>query len=195
MSERNEADFVADGVSLSPDEGTPSSTESTPPDAMAHLERENLDLKDQFLRMRAEFDNFRRRVAKEKEEIHEYASMEAVRPLLAIADDFERALAVECADSGYAKGMELIYHRMGEALRKMGVEPLPAKGHPFDPNQHHAIDMVKTADAPDNTVLDVFQQGYTFKGKLIRPAVVKVAVAPGESVAPNEDVPVPGDGA
>ncbi len=182
MSERNETGFSADEVSASIEDSTTQmgaeARLSSDDDTIGRLERENLELKDQFLRLRAEFENFRRRVAKEKEDIQEYASMEAVRPLLAIVDDFERALSVECADSGYAKGMELIYQRMGEALRKIGVEPLESKGQPFDPNQHHAIDMVKTSDAPDNTVLDVFQQGYLFKGKLIRPAVVKVAVAP-----------------
>lgn len=153
--------------------------EPPPRDAeLGRLERENADLKDQFLRLRAEFENFRRRVGKEKEDLQEYASMEAVRPLLAIADDFERALRVECADSSYAKGMELIYQRMGEALRKIGVEQLDVVGQPFDPNVHHAIDMVKTADAPDNTVLEVFQAGYSLKGKLLRPAIVKVAVEP-----------------
>jgi molecular chaperone GrpE len=153
-------------------EGTPTQTE------VQRLEQENADLKDQFLRLRAEFENFRRRVVKEKEELHEYASMEAVRPLLAIADDFERALGVACADPEYAKGMQLIYQRLGDTFRKNGVEPMDCQGQPFDPNLHHAIEMVKTAEAPDNTILEVYQSGYMFKGKLLRPAVVKVAVSP-----------------
>jgi molecular chaperone GrpE len=142
------------------------------------LEAENADLRDQFLRLKAEFDNFRRRVAREKEEILDHASMESARSLLAIVDDFERALAVECADTDYAKGMELIHGRFVDALKKLGAERMEAEGLSFDPNLHHAIDMVKTADAPDQTVLQVFQAGYTFKGKLLRPAIVKVAVAP-----------------
>ncbi|MCW5963535.1 MAG: nucleotide exchange factor GrpE [Bryobacterales bacterium] len=184
MSELNDTSILADedtlnGEESSPDSGVGSGSSSAG-DHVDRLERENMELKDQFLRLRAEFENFRRRVAKEKEDIQDYASVEAVRPLLAIVDDFERALNVECADAGYAKGMELIYQRMGDALRKLGVEPLEVAGKPFDPNLHHAIDMVKTSDAPDNTVLDVFQQGYTFKGRLIRPAVVKVSVASDE---------------
>lgn len=186
MSERNETSFVADEVSADAGEGSDTpvreSAEVTggngAEERIAQLERENADLKDQFLRLRAEFDNFRRRVVKEKEDLQEYASMEAVRPLLAIVDDFQRALAVECADSSYSKGMELIYQRMGETLRKMGLEPIEAAGQLFDPNLHHAIDMVKTAEAPDHTVLEVFQAGYLFKGKLVRPAIVKVAVEP-----------------
>jgi len=141
-------------------------------------EYEIADLKNQLLRMRAEFENFRRRVAREKEEISDYASMESARGLLAIVDDFERALAVECADSDYAKGMQLIYSRLVDALKKLGAEKIEAEGEAFDPHHHHAIEMVKTAAAPDHTVLQVYQPGYLFKGKLLRPAIVKVAVAP-----------------
>lgn len=148
------------------------------------LEAENAELRDQTLRLKAEFDNFRRRVAREKEEILDHASMESARSLLAIVDDFERALAVECADANYAKGMELIHGRFVDALKRLGAERLEAEGQPFDPNLHHAIDMVKTAEAPDHTVLQVFQAGYTFKGKLLRPAIVKVAVAPDPEPAP-----------
>lgn len=183
MSEPNDTGFVAEEVSPGA-EGAPANGlggeagDSAAAARISRLELENAELKDQILRLRAEFENFRRRVVKEKEEIQEYASMEAVRPLLAIVDDFERALGVECADSGYAKGMELIYQRMGDTLRKIGLEPVQALGQPFDPNLHHAIDMVKTADAPDQTVLEVFQAGYSYKGKLVRPAIVKVAVEP-----------------
>ena len=150
------------------------------------LESENADLRDQFLRLKAEFENFRRRVAREKVDILDHASMESARSLLAIVDDFERALAVECADTDYAKGMELIHGRFVDALKKLGAERMEAEGLSFDPNLHHAIDMVKTAEAPDQTVLQVFQAGYTFKGKLLRPAIVKVAVAPDpETAAPG----------
>lgn len=185
MSERNETSVFADDVSPGAAEDAKVRDESTGPErsgemdaALRQLEQENASLKDQLLRQRAEFENFRRRTAKEKEDLREYASIETIRPVLAIADDFERALAVECADAGFAKGMELIYQRMTDALRKIGVEPLDAVGAPFDPNLHHAIDRVKTAGVPENTVLEVLQQGYTFKGKLIRPAIVKVAVEP-----------------
>lgn len=175
MSEHNETSvFAEDESANTADDGTTASAKS----AETQLEQEIAELKDQLLRQRAEFENFRRRVTKEKEELREYASIETIRPLLAIVDDFERALAVECADANYAKGMTLIHQRLIDALKKIGVEELTAVGAAFDPNLHHAIDLVKTADVPENTVLEALQAGYLFKDKLIRPAIVKVAAAP-----------------
>ena len=142
------------------------------------LAAEKADLQDRYLRAQAEFQNFRRRVEKEKLDLAEYASSETVRGLLPILDDFERALRTECADKDYAKGMDLIYQRLLDALTRLGLEPLLADGQPFDPNLHHAVEMVETDGAPDHTVLAEFQPGYKFKGKLLRPAMVKVAVEP-----------------
>lgn len=142
------------------------------------LESANSELREQLLRLRAEFDNFRRRVAREKEEIAGHATMESTRAMLGIVDDFERALASECSDPGYAKGVDLIYVRLVDTLKQLGVEAIEAECQPFDPNLHHAIEMVKTASVPDHTVLQVYQKGYLFKGKLLRPAAVQVAVEP-----------------
>ena len=91
--------------------------------------------------------------------------MEFVREMLPIVDDFERALKTECADPSYAKGVQLIYTRLYDALKKMGLEPMDTVGRTFDPNLHQAV-------------LGEFQKGYNFKGKLLRPAMVKVAVRP-----------------
>ena len=142
------------------------------------LEAEKAELQDRFLRAQAEFQNSRRRVEKERQEFAEYASMEAVRILLPILDDFERALQAEGADREYAKGMELIEQRFAAALQKLGLEPIEAQGQPFDPHVHHAVEMVETEDAPDQTVLEEYQRGYHFKGRLLRAAMVKVAVRP-----------------
>ena len=142
------------------------------------LAAEKAEWHDRALRVTAEFHNFRRRVEKEKVELLDYASTEAVRPLLVVLDDFERALKTESADKEYVKGMELIYQRFFEALKKMGLEPMDSQGKPFDPHLHHAIEMVQTSEAPDHTVLAELQRGYNFKGKLLRPAMVKVAVTP-----------------
>ena len=140
------------------------------------LAAEKAELQDRFLRGQAEFQNFRRRVEKEQLERMEYASSEAVRVMLPVLDDFERALKVESADRDYAKGMELIYQRLYDGLKKLGLEPMEVVGQPFDPHIHHAVEMVETEEAPDHTVLDEYQRGYNFKGKLLRPAMVKVAV-------------------
>jgi molecular chaperone GrpE len=142
------------------------------------LAAENSELQDRFLRAQAEFQNFRKRVDKDRLELSEYASMEACRTLLPIIDDFERALQTENADKTYVQGLELIRQRLFEALKKLGLEPIVAQGEPFDPHIHHAVEMVETEDVPDHTVLGEFQRGYNFKGRLLRPAMVKVAVEP-----------------
>jgi len=138
---------------------------------------ERADLQDRLLRRQAEFDNFRRRAERERADVLEYAATDTVRTLLPIADDFERALKVESADKEYVRGMELIYQRLVAALTKLGLEPIISERQPFDPNVHHAIEMVETDEVPDHTVLSEFQRGYNFRGRLLRPAMVKVAVA------------------
>lgn len=145
-----------------------------------NLADEVAELKDRLLRTQAEFQNFRRRSEKERLEFSQYAGMEAVRELLPILDDFERALGVECADAKYVKGMQLIHQRFADLLKKLGLEPIEAKGQPFDPNLHHAVEMTETEEAPDHTVLEEYQKGYNFKGRLLRAAMVKVAVNSGE---------------
>lgn len=142
------------------------------------LAMEKADLADRLLRARAEFDNARRRTERERCDYLQFAAMDLVRELLPVVDDFERALKVETADREYAKGVELIYQRLSDTLKKMGLEPLEAVGHPFDPNVHQAIERVETDEAEDQSVLGEFQRGYTFKGKLLRPAMVRVAVKP-----------------
>ena len=105
--------------------------------------------------------------------------MEMVRDLIPILDDFRRAMKVETADKEYAKGIELIDQRLFETLKKAGLEPIEAAGKPFDPKfLHQAVDRVQSEEFPDQTVLQEYQSGYNFKGKLLRPAMVKVAVKP-----------------
>ena len=140
------------------------------------LLEEKSELMDRLLRRQAEFDNFRRRAEREKADVLEYANTETVRAILPILDDFERALKVECTGKEYARGMELIYQRLLDGLKKLGLEPISAKGLKFDPNLHHAVDMVENDDVEDHTVLDEYQQGYNFRGRPLRPAMVRVAV-------------------
>jgi molecular chaperone GrpE len=142
------------------------------------LASEKAELEDRLLRAQAEFQNFRKRSDKDRLEFSEYASMEAIRALLPVIDDFERALQVETPDKTYAKGLEMIHQRLFEALKKLGLEPITAQGEAFDPHVHHAVEMAETEDVPDHTVLAEFQRGYNFKGRLLRPAMVKVAVEP-----------------
>jgi molecular chaperone GrpE len=157
----------------------PGSDAPADPESVAEKwEAEKAELQERILRTQAEFQNFRRRVEKERLELSEYASMEAVRTLLPILDDFERAVKADNNGGEYAKGIELIHQRFGAALQKLGLEPIACEGQTFDPNLHHAVDMVETDEAPDQTVLAEYQRGYNFKGRLLRAAMVKVAVQP-----------------
>ena len=143
------------------------------------LVSEKAELHDLLLRQRAEFENFRRRSERERLEYSDYAAAEAVRPLLPILDDFERALKAsegQDVNAEFRRGIELIYSRLLETLKKMGLEPIEAAGQPFDPNLHNAIQRVETDEAEDGTVLEEYQRGYNFKGRLLRPSMVKVAV-------------------
>jgi len=140
------------------------------------LIQEKAELQSLLLRRQADYENSRRRAEKERMEHAEYAAMDAVKAFLPILDDFERALAVETTDKEYARGIELIYTRTLDTLKKLGLEQMETQGAAFDPNLHHAIEMVNTEDADDQTVLGEFQRGYNFKNKLLRPALVRVAV-------------------
>ncbi len=140
------------------------------------LAQEKAELQSLLLRRQADHENYRRRVEKERIEHAEYAAMDAVKAFLPILDDFERALQAETSDKDYARGIELIYQRTLDTLKKLGLEPMVTEGAKFDPNFHHAIEMVNSEDAEDQAVLGEFQRGYNFKGKLLRPALVRVAV-------------------
>jgi molecular chaperone GrpE len=143
------------------------------------LQAEVADLQDRLLRRQAEFENFRRRNERDRSDFLQYAGMEIVREILPILDDFERARKTECSDESYRKGIELIYQRLVDTLTKIGLEPIEVgAGTEFDPNLHQAVVRLETDEAADNTILEEFQRGYNFKGKLLRPAMVKVAVKP-----------------
>ena len=137
---------------------------------------EKAELQERLLRARAEFENARRRWDRERLDYLQFAAMDMMRDLLPILDDFERALQVETADREYAKGVELIYQRMVDTLTKLGLEPIVTAGQSFDPNLHQAVERVQTEDAEDQAILGEFQRGYNFRGKLLRPAMVRVAV-------------------
>ena len=140
------------------------------------LAAERNELKDLLQRNRAEFDNFRRRSEREKLEIAEYGATELMRAVASLLDDFDRALAVESTDKVYSKGIELIHTRFNETLKKQGLEPIDSKGRKFDPNLHEAVDRVAMPDIEDETVAEEFQKGYNYRGRLLRPAMVRVGV-------------------
>jgi molecular chaperone GrpE len=139
---------------------------------------EKADLEDRLLRARAEFQNARMRAERERSDYLQFAAMDLVKDLLPVLDDLERAMRVETSDREYAKGVELIHQRFMDALKKLGLEPMETSGKRFDPNLHQAIERVPTDQSEDQSILGEFQRGYQFKGRLLRPAMVRVSVKP-----------------
>ena len=136
-------------------------------------------LVDRLARLQAEFENARKRSAREQQEFREYALADAVKELLPTLDSFERALQTSAGDrTEFRSGVELIYKQLQDALVKLGLRPIPAQGEPFDPYLHQAIEMVDTYDAEDHHVLEELQRGYKLKDRLLRPSMVKVASNP-----------------
>lgn len=139
------------------------------------------DLRQTLLRRQADFDNFRKRLEKEKADESKRATARVAEALIPIVDGFEHALAAhkEAEYENYRKGFELIYKQLLDNLAKLGVEREVPIGKAFDPHLHQAVDRTETKDHPDGQVLEVFQPGYVFHGRVLRPAFVRVAVHPG----------------
>ena len=134
---------------------------------------------DRAARIQAEFENYRKRSEKQQQEFKEYALAGAMTTLLPILDSLDRALNTKAASlEDFHSGIELIDKQFHDALAKLGVQPVPAEGEPFDPNVHQAIQMVDTDEVEDNHVLDELQRGYKLKDRLLRPAMVRVARRP-----------------
>jgi molecular chaperone GrpE len=156
-------------------QSAPVSAEGLPRDEMSNLRAERDSLLDRLARLQAEFENARKRAAREQQEFRDYATVDAIKALLPALDSFERALQTSNEKSEFRNGVELIYKQLLDALQKLGLRPIPAKGEPFDPRLHEAIEMVETAEVPDQHVIDELQRGYKLKDRLVRPAMVRVA--------------------
>jgi len=129
---------------------------------------------ERYMRLMAEFQNFKRRVAKEKTDIHAYANEKIVGDLLPVLDNFERALSTETEDEGYAKGMQLIFEQLKTALGNAGLEEIKAMDEEFDPNVHNAVMTETIEEKEDGTITKVLQKGYKLKDKVVRPSMVAV---------------------
>jgi molecular chaperone GrpE len=149
---------------------------SGPGSELEKLKSERDGLIDRLARLQAEFENARKRTAREQQEFREYAVTDALKALLPSLDSFERALQTSASDKlEFRDGVELIYKQLHDALVKLGLRPIPAKGEPFDPHLHMAIEMVDTNEAEDHHVLEELQRGYKLKDRLLRPSMVRVA--------------------
>ena len=144
------------------------------------LKAERDSLLDRLARAQAEFENARRRTVKEQQESRDYAVADAIKSLLPVVDSLDLALRAHSDAAEFRSGVELIYKQLQTALGKLSVQAIAAKGEPFDPHYHEAIEMVETADAPDHQVIEELQRGYKYKDRLLRPAMVKVAKNPGK---------------
>jgi len=143
------------------------------------LRAEKASYLDRLARLQAEFDNFRKRNAREQQDFRDYALAEALKSLLPILDSLDRALKTAGVSvQDFRSGIELIDKQFHDALARLGVEPVPAEGAVFDPNLHQAVQMVDTGEVEDNHVIDELQRGYRIKDRLLRPAMVRVAHNP-----------------
>jgi len=140
------------------------------------LQAERNLLLDRMARLQAEFDNARKRAAREQQEYKDFALADALKNLLPILDSFDRALQTKVQKAeDFRSGVELIRKQLQDALEKLGLRPIPARGEPFDPRLHEAIEMVDSNEVKDHHVLDELQRGYKLKDSLLRPSMVRVA--------------------
>ena len=139
------------------------------------LEGQLEDANDKYLRLCAEYDNYRKRTTREKTEAYGDATAKCIEDILPVLDSFERALEAECTDESYKNGMQMIYNQFIENLKKIGVTDMDALGKEFDPNIHNAIKTEEKEGFEENTVCEVFQKGYMLGDRVVRHAVVAVA--------------------
>jgi molecular chaperone GrpE len=165
---------AADGKSAAPESGR---DDTEIKKAAAELD----DLRQTLIRHQADFANFRKRAEKESREAGQRATARVIEGLIPVVDGFEHALAAhrEAEYENYRKGFELIYKQLLDNLTRLGAQRVDPLGQPFDPHLHQAMDRAETTEHPDGTVLAVYQPGYVFHGRVLRPAMVRVAVVPG----------------
>lgn len=169
-----EAEEVEDQNDAEVDEAAETETS----DEAQQLEKLAADLKEKeerVLRLQADFENFRRRTAKEKEELSAVVTQGILKDMLPLLDNFERAMAAEAKDGeAFQKGVEMIFTQFGEVLKKNGLEKIETEGQKFDPNFHQAVMRVQNEELEDDDIAQELQKGYMVKGRVIRPSMVQV---------------------
>lgn len=147
-------------------------------DSAATIEQLRAEVKEKeerALRLQADFENFRRRTAKEKEELAAVVTQSILTDMLPLVDNFERAMAAEAKDGeAFTKGVEMIFTQLGEVLKKNGLEHIETEGKAFDPNFHQAVMRVASPELEDDMIAAELQKGYMVKGRVIRPSMVQV---------------------
>ena len=161
-------------------EALPATPDAVPSPEVDALQRERDDYYDRLLRKTAEFENYRKRIERERQQVTESAAADLIVELLPLVDDFERALKADAGTEGadaYRRGVELIHSKLVELLRKRGVRPIEALGADFDPHYHMAVAHEPAQGRRDGEVIEEFRRGYMLGDRLLRPAMVKVAKA------------------
>ena len=168
----------SDGLDETPEAKTVAADSAMADAEVAKLVADLHDLQQTLLRRQADFDNYRKRIERERGDDSKRYTARVVEALIPIIDGFEHALAAhrEAEYENYRKGFELIYKQLVDNLAKLGVERVEPLGQPFDPHAHQAMDRTETNAAEDGTILQVYQPGYVFHGRVLRPAMVRVAV-------------------
>lgn len=147
------------------------------------LQGERGQMVDRLARLQAEFDNYRKREAKERTEYRDYALANTVEQFLPVLDNFHLALRAQGSAEQLRSGVDLIVRQMEEIVRSLGVQPIPTVSTQFDPRLHEAIEMVERDDVPDHQILEEVRRGYTLRDRLLRPAMVRVATNPKQKTA------------
>ena len=176
-ADADEADEAEEAASESA-ESENEETQEPQDEAAAQIEKLTAELKekeDRVLRLQADFENFRRRTSKEKEELSAVVTQGMLKDMLPLLDNFERAMAAEAKDGeAFQKGVEMIFTQFTEILKKNGLEHIEVDGQKFDPNFHQAVMRVQNADMEDDDIAQELQKGYMVKGRVIRPSMVQV---------------------
>jgi molecular chaperone GrpE len=166
--------------SLGPEGAAAPGAASAQAEELAKLQAEKAELADTLVRRQADFENYRKRIERERKDESRRAQSRLIEDLLPVLDGFERALSAhdDPAYEEYRKGLELIYKGLWDTLARHGLERIEATGKPFDPHVHQAIDRVETREHPDGTVVEVLQEGYKIHDRVLRPSAVRVAMHP-----------------
>lgn len=185
---QNNAAENANGEAQAQNASEGPSIEKVVSDELEKLATEKADLKNTLIRLQADFDNYRKRIDRERHQERHRGAEVLVENLLPVLDGFDRAISAhrDPAHDEYRQGFQLIRKQLFDVLSKQGLQKIETEGKRFDPHFHHAIERVETSDQPDDTVLEELQAGYVFHGKVLRPAMVRVAANPqGQDAASN----------
>ena len=190
---------VEQETEASEEEADAAPVELTPEQREEQLVKENEELQDKLVRLMADFDNYRKRASKEKNDAIQFGNEGLLKDILPVIDNVERLLTYSYREGSwksFQEGVELLLAEINKTLAKYGVEPIEALGKVFDPNIHQAMQRSETDEAEANTVVEVYQKGYLYRSRLLRPSLVVVAVPPkgeeeeeGEEGAPGPDDP------